>query len=259
MDAPRYIYCHGLPGSERELDFLAAREAPSGRLTPLDRLSRPRDQGDWAQRALDAFDQATRRAAEGPVRLIGFSLGAMTALRLAEARPDVVEHVHLIAPAAPLELGDFLPRMAGRAVFQTARGEGPALSLLSRIQRTTASLAPGLLFKALFDGVAASERQLAADPAFRDALQHGLGLCLGSCRAAYQEELRAYVRPWSARLEAVRCPVSLWHGLEDTWAPDDMSDRLAERLSGPAHVNKLAGLGHFGALRHALPRILAAD
>jgi len=256
MQTARYFYCHGLPGSEREVDFLSPEHTSGERLFCLDRMSRGREHPGWEQRALDAFDQARGRATDQPIRLIGFSLGAMTAIHLAARRPEAIESVHLISPAAPLELGDFLARMAGRAVFQAARHNGPAVGLLSRAQSIMLGVAPGLLIRALFADATASERQLIEDRGFHDALRHGLGQSLGPYRLAYEEELRAYVRPWADRLDAVRCPVTLWHGAEDTWAPSDMSDRLAERLPGPASVTRLSGLGHFGTLRQALPIIL---
>ncbi len=116
MSASSFIYCHGLPGSAAELQLFGGQDRKGASGVCLERL-----QPDWQDRLLAAFD-AARAHLDGPtVRLVAFSLGTMSALHIAAKRPDAVEAVDLISAAAPLELGDFLPRMAGKAVFQNSQ------------------------------------------------------------------------------------------------------------------------------------------
>lgn len=250
------FYCHGLPGSDAEIAWLLERGPCADPIVTLSRTAAGRDQPDWTERLLANFDTAAGRQ-RGAVRIVAFSLGAMAGLHLAALRPRHVASLDLISPAAPLELGHFLPDMAGRAVFSAARAGALPLSALSLIQRAGLAIAPGALIEALFSTASASERALLDEPRFTGALRQGLQQCLGRDRAAYCNELRTYVRPWAEAIDRVGCPVRLWHGTEDTWAPPAMSVALVGRLGLLASLTCLDGLGHYGTLRHVLPPIAA--
>jgi pimeloyl-ACP methyl ester carboxylesterase len=201
---------------------------------------------------LAAFDATGRE----PCVLVGFSLGAMWALKLAALRPERVSRIVLVSPAAPLELGKFLPSMAGRAVFETAqRGLWP-LSALSFVQSLVTRWAPEMLLTGMFQGSAKAELDLSQEPAFRRALLASLRTCLTQHRKAYHRELLDYVRPWAATLEQVRCDVEIRHGDADTWAPLAMAKALEDKLS--CKVNLIAGsnLGHFSMLHACLRDVL---
>jgi pimeloyl-ACP methyl ester carboxylesterase len=191
-----------------------------------------------------------------PCVLVGFSLGAMWALKLAALRPERVSRIVLVSPAAPLELGDFLPSMAGRAVFEMAqRGLWP-LSALSAVQSLATRWAPEMLLTGLFQGSATAELELSREPAFRRALLASLRTCLTEHRAAYHRELLAYVRPWASTLEQVRCDVQVYHGDADTWAPLAMSQALESRLAGRVDLVVSSNLGHFSMLHRCLRDVL---
>ena len=57
----------------------------------------PNDYIDWIVAFWDAFD-ATGAAADGPVTVVGASVGGMMAAELAALRPEVVERLVLLAP-----------------------------------------------------------------------------------------------------------------------------------------------------------------
>ena len=93
------VYCHGLPGSDAEIEPLISAKAQWPYvLAPLD---------------FTGFEQFVSNNPVRKVHVVGFSLGAMTALKLTALYPDAVERLTLIAPAAPLELGEFLPKWRG--------------------------------------------------------------------------------------------------------------------------------------------------
>src|SRR6056297_2961557 len=167
----KQIYLHGLPGGAAELALAGVT------LPVLDR----RGKIDLPQ---------------GPLHLVGFSLGAALALRLAAQRPDKVTRLTLISPAAPLDLGHFLPDMAGQAVFKAARHRS-VFHALTMVQAGMVRLAPGLLARQLIATCDASDRALLTSTQgaciFRQILCQGYGVN----RPAYLREVPHYVQPWA--------------------------------------------------------------
>lgn len=169
------VYCHGLPGSVKEIESLIPEgcAAPSF-LGPLD---------------LEGFDKWLGNTGRKDVHLIGFSLGALTAIKAAARHSDAVKKVTLIAPAAPLELGDFLPRMAGRPVFKAAKSGDILFSAFTTAQRLGVAMAPEKIITAMFEDSPAADKDLLADPDFKRALISGLKQSLGQDRRAYHKAI----------------------------------------------------------------------
>nr|WP_254899252.1 alpha/beta hydrolase [Thalassococcus arenae] len=206
-------------------------------------------------RSAPSFAQLALRLPDGPVHLVGFSLGAACALRLAALAPDKVKRVTLISAAAPLELGDFLPHMAGAAVFRAARSHD-RLAALTRVQSVLARMSPGLFARLLINGADPADRSLFRDPAQMAVLKRSLAEGLGDNRDAYLRELAAYVRPWAGHLPRVAAPVTLVHGTADRWAPFAMAEALAQALPD-ATLRPASGRGHYTTLVDALSRFSA--
>jgi pimeloyl-ACP methyl ester carboxylesterase len=245
------LYCHGLPGSPAELAGLDLGDRRN--IIALDRLSFGAATHEAA--VLGAFDAT---APSEPVTLVGFSLGAMSALQIAAQRRARVRNLILISPAAPLELGDFLPAMAGRPVFETAQRGGLALRALTAIQAALMLVQPQLLLETMFKGAPESDQRLARNPRFITAISDGLRQCFGPRQGAYRRELLAYVKPWAHALGAVACEVTIWQGDEDNWAPPAMATALSAALKQPARINTCEGLGHYSTLHAAITDIVNA-
>lgn len=229
------LYLHGLPGGPEELTL-------AGVTLPV--LNRAGSEDEIAARVLS-------NAADGPLHLVGFSLGAALALRLAPLlRPAKID---LIAPAAPLELGNFLPDMAGAPVFKAAR-HALAFRALTAVQSAGWRLAPEVMLNTLFASAPPADRDFLTFET-RKILISSYRACLTQHRAVWLREVQAYVRPWSTALPLISCPVSIWHGTADTWSPFAMAGALAKALPD-AQVLPLPGLGHYTSLCHALPRIV---
>lgn len=240
------FYLHGLPGSSAELDFALPAWRETGPV-PLDRLSLRATHNE----AVEAM--ASNLANYEAVHLIGFSLGAMSALKLASVLPETVTRLDLIAPAAPLELGDFLDQMAGKPIFEAAlKGR---LGMVASAQATLARLSNGSVIKAMFASAPDADKKLLKDKRMQSMLRAGLKHCLLTHQDAYKNELRAFVTPWTETLTRVTCPVTIWHGTADTWAPPGLSEALAEALGDQAEIKTLEGLGHYSALKEAMPNI----
>jgi pimeloyl-ACP methyl ester carboxylesterase len=148
-----------------------------------------------------------------------------------------------------LELGDFLPDMAGASVFRAARSHGQ-LSALTAVQSTLSRMSSGLIARLLAHGCSSQESALITSPPICQALHEGLTKLKG----IYLREVPAYVRPWASHLRYVQCPVMLIHGQQDTWAPLTMAQVLKNALPD-AQLEILDTAGHFGALRHVLSAI----
>lgn len=233
------VYFHGLPGGPDELS-LVSDLAPAF-LAPNVREERLPELGTQ------------------PVTLIGFSLGAFRALRFAAEHPGRVGHLHLIAPSAPLELGDFLTDMAGGPVFRMARDHPWLFKLTTRVQALVARIAPDFFARQVFATSQGKDAPLAADAAFRKRWARIAAKCLSGGGRAYRAEITAYVQPWADLLDKVTVPVTIWYGTADTWVPPAMAESLANRLPHVACVRQIMDGSHYSTLAAALPHIAGSE
>ncbi|MEO0861558.1 MAG: alpha/beta hydrolase [Pseudomonadota bacterium] len=218
---------HGLPGSEEELRLAGAARRV---------LALP----------LSATDLPMPKA-----RVIGFSLGAFRALRLAAEQPHSVRDLILISPAAPLDLAAVLPEMAGRSVFTLA--QFPArFRAFSAAQTAAALVAPDWVLAQMLATATPEERALLALPHRRTILRHGLRHSLWTQHRTYVAEILAYVTPWADLLGRVQCPVAIIHGGADTWTPPAMASALSRALPKPPTITRLQEAGHYGTLIRVL-------
>ncbi len=239
------LYFHGLPGSVAELAGFGPEIA--ARAAGFHVVQRGEGFAHLAQHIAMRFP-------EGPLRLVGFSLGAAAALRVAPHLGDRVERIDLVSPAAPLQLGDFLSGMAGAPVFRAALAGRLPFAALTLLQAQAARLAPDKMAAALMAKAKGEDRALAADPRFIAALAQSLRHSLLDQRAAYASEIRAYVSDWRADLAQVRQPSHIWQGSADDWTPREMAEALAAALPTRPQVTMLPGRSHFSTLRHYLAR-----
>ena len=75
---------------------------------------------DPIKTATAQFDSLSLIRPNGGIHLVGFSIGAMVAAHIPAAGPERVNRLKLVPPAAPLQLGKFLPQMAGHTAFRLA-------------------------------------------------------------------------------------------------------------------------------------------
>lgn len=184
----------------------------------------------------------------GKVSLVGFSLGAMIAIKLARQNPEKIEKLYLISPAAPLQAGNFLPNMAGRMVFRVARGFPQLLPPLIAVQRLLLRASPDGLLMQLFSSACQSEVELLQDEKFKAVLMAGLNNSLDANRHGYAEVLKAYVADWQTDLEDIAMPIEIWHGGSDSWAPPEMATALEDTFGDSAKLRLLDGMGHYATL-----------
>ncbi len=237
------VYLHGLPGGPDELKLVSETVeafAPDLRDGPV-------------------AEQIIARFGATPVQLLGFSLGAYGAMRFAADHPAHVTHLHLIAPAAPLELGDFLGGMAGGPIFRMARDHAWLFHIVTRVQALVARIAPDFFARQVFALSQGKDAPLAADPVFRRHWSAMARHCLRAGALAYRAEITAYVTPWADLLTKVSVPTTIWYGTADNWVPSDMAEALAQTLPNVACVRQIMDGSHYSTLAAALPHIIDAD
>lgn len=193
--------------------------------------------------------QIVRQFPAEPLVLVGFSLGAAAALRVAPHLGDRVERIDLVSPAAPLGLGDFLGGMAGAPVFRAALAGRLVFTLFTALQALAVRFAAAGMAASLMAKARGADRNLAADPDFIARLADSLRHSLLKERAVYREEILLYVADWSAELAKVTQPVTIRQGCDDDWTPPAMATALAMRLPGQPTVELLPGLSHFSVLQ----------
>ena len=234
------IYLHGLPGSPDELALSEQTDLNVPEvLDPLD---------------FGSFDR--RYETQSPVTVIGFSLGAFSALKLAISRPNSVAELILISPAGPLEMGPFLNQMAGAAVFKTAKANSLAFALLTAAQALMAHISPRFLLKQMFANSCEAEQALLNNSKAVNCLINGLKHSLWGAAPLYRQTVSEYVQPWEAELSKVQCPCQVFHGELDDWVPIEMARALFDRLPMGSHFRMEQGMGHYSTLIKVLPTIL---
>lgn len=257
MAADQFVYFHGQPGSLEELTLAGGASLPPGLFAP----DRATDRPDLPLGAYLDHLAATilARLPDGPIRLVGFSLGAFVALEVALRIAGRDVRLDLVSPAAPLGLGDFLPDMAGGAVFGLAARSPGLFGLLTGVQGVLARAAPGLLFSQIFAGAAGADGALARDPGFQATIRRILAHGLARGAKGYRREVLGYVGWAPERLSGLTHPVALWQGEADTWTPPAMARALAAALPGAPMLRTFPGLSHYSTLQAALPEIFAGS
>lgn len=192
-----------------------------------------------------------------PLVLVGFSLGAAAALRVAPHLGKRVQRIDLVSPAAPLTLGDFLDGMAGAPVFRAALYGRVPFALLTFMQAQIARIAPAKMAAMLMAKARSADRDLAGEPVFMAQLEASLRQSLLEQRAAYRQEIQLYVADWQAELASISQPVSIWQGSEDDWTPPAMARALADALPSCTGVLMQPGLSHFSTLGRYLEQSVA--
>lgn len=240
--SPRFGYLHGMPGGPGEW-ALNAPHALTARA--------------WVPDCNAAEANPAALAAQCPdgTTLIGFSLGAFTALEVARLAPAKVAALHLVSPAGPLQLGQFLESMAGGPLFRMARDRPGLFRAVAALERQVARIAPGFLLGRLMATAQGEDAALARDPEFRQAMAAVLAQGLGRTTAGFARTVEAYVKDWRPSLAAICAPVTIWQGDRDNWTPPAMAEALAAALPGSAELISMTGASHYSTLRRALHRI----
>ena len=249
------VYFHGVPGSPSEASVFDAPARERGlRILCFDRfaIGHSITGADYYRQIARAISETVQGA---QVDFIGFSLGTHAALEVSALMPGQVRSLHLVSAAAPLDGGDVLDQMAGKAVFSLAQRSPGLFQWLVKWQALLAKRAPQLLFRMLFASAQGQDRELVKSPEFKALICQVLQQCFAQGTTGYARDIQQYLQPWSASTFACEADVCLWHGAEDNWSPFGMSVYLAECFSSNARVERMEGLSHYSCLYAAAPMI----
>ncbi|GAA1762638.1 MULTISPECIES: alpha/beta hydrolase [Streptomonospora] len=226
----RAVYVHGLGGSSSNWTDLMgvlssewAGEAPD---LPGFGGSPPPPDGDYS---IDAHAGAVARligAGRHPVHLIGNSMGAAVAVRLAAERPDLVRSLTLVSPALPDLRPRLIPYQMAASLFPVL---GPAVYAMMQ-RRPPEVRVQDMLATTYFDPSSAPTRRvleaLEAERE-RDAQEHAATAVLRSLRGMVAEYVRRGHRSLWAQAARVRCPVLLVYATGDRFVDPRMAARAA--------------------------------
>ena len=255
-DGRPVIYFHGTPGAAAEAELIsgAARDAGVALWAVHRHRIGPGLAGDPYLSALTASIAALCRS--GSVPILGFSIGAALALRVAARLGDAIGPLSLISPAGPLDRpGVFDGMGGGAAVFRAAQANGRQFAATVAVQSLLARLSPDLVRRLLFAGADPKDRGFSAEPGARAVLRSVFASAWADGGQAYRRDIGLYVEPWSDELPRVTTPVRIWHGTADRWAPVAMGRDLASRIP-QADLTETGG-GHYTTLVQAAGAALA--
>ncbi len=178
---------------------------------------------------LDPYADRLAVLLDEPTVLVGHSLGAVVALRIAARHPGLVRGL-VLAGCAGIGSGT---RRSQRALTLVA-----LIQPGKRISRRRRSVARRPLLKRLVFGFVAVSDPLALEPAAAEGFLAGSGLHT-DVRTAGDALVRTDPR---IDLERVRCPAMVLHGARDMQVPLRDGFEYARRLRAPLRV--IADCGH---------------
>lgn len=203
--------------------------------------------------------QISDNAAGQPIRLLGFSIGACLALRVAALLSERVAEVYLLSAAAPLEIPSNSVGMgAGRYTFLWAQHYPRLFRAFAWYQALLVKIGPRLLLNLLFAGASGKDPELLRQADTQAWLADIQRACFKHGTRSYVRDVKLYVEPWAAELDNVTAAVSLWHGAADNWAPIAMSIYLQEHLRNANAVTRGAEQAHYSCLLENAEAVMAA-
>ena len=249
---PLVVYMHGSPSSRLDIDYLHERSARRGiRLAGMDRPGYGRstfDRYDFSTVAADAAAVADQLGAPR-FAAVGQSSGVGHALAIAANVPDRVTAVATGGGGRPFEPGtnawSFLSEEEQRGVLLIGTDDETAERLLADADR------PFLDALELDDAELADQLAGSAGPADLRVLEAGFASLLApTMRESMAQGQLGWARdnvvrmgPWDIDLGAIRCPTTIWLGVEDVVNVEGGA-WLGERIPH-ATVNVLQDQGHY--------------
>jgi len=258
-DGPVVIYFHGTPGSRLDLSFGEHAAAEQGvRLVTFDR---PGYGGSTAAPfGLAAIAADAHAVADGlgvaRFATLGMSGGGPGALAAATVPGGRVARVGVASGAGPFQLvpgalDDFDDNERAVAALLPADPVAAAAGFAAGFEPLIDAFAPGGPGPAAVfaDLLSPRDSELIEDPRFASALTATIREALRPGTSGGGWDNVSWVGAWDVDLSAIRCPVLLWYGTEDRFAPPAHGRWLAENLPDTRLVMR-EGEGHFGIMEH---------
>lgn len=238
------LFCHGAPGSRLSIfpELGQAAAARGLRIIAPDRpgygLSTFKHRHSLLDWVSDARELLTALAIDR-CKVIGFSMGSMYAFACAYVLQERVEQLAIIGAAAPLEVDGVLEGLSTTSceLFALARADVPAFSNIINAMAADAET----VFASMAATMSRSDSNYLA--AQRPAFIADYGATVATGAEGVINDLVLAANPWGFAPEAIRCPVDLWVGSEDSNTPPAMTRHMASVLPD-SRVFELPGAGH---------------
>jgi pimeloyl-ACP methyl ester carboxylesterase len=257
---PAVMYFHGTPGSRLDLSF--GEQIAAGRGVRLISFDRPGYGGSTpAPFGLAAIAADAHAVADGlgvaRFATLGMSGGGPGALAAATVPGGRVTCAGVASGAGPFRLvpggldnldDNDRAAMALLPTDPAAAADAFAAGFEPLAERAASSGGPGMV-AAFADLLSPRDRQLFQDQRFAGTLNDTMREALRTGTSGGGWDNVSWVGPWDVDLSAIRCPVLLWYGTDDRFAPLAHGLWLAENVPHARLVMR-DGEGHFGIYEH---------
>ena len=255
-DGPLVLHNHGGPSSRLEARLLADAAVKHGlRFVGVDRPGigrsspqKERSYAGWADDLVAIADALGRRE----FGVTGWSEGGPWALAAAAyVAPERLRHVSSIAGGSYGAFGDNwasdrMSRIDALGGFLALHFE-PGFRLMYAALGITAEHFRGAYAKQLRQAVNAYDAAILAAPGVEEAFCDASAECFAQGSDGLVRDAELLYRRWAFDVGAIRRPVHMWQGDDDTLVPEFINRAVADRMPG-AVWHEVKGAGHFVAL-----------
>ena len=255
-DGPLVLHNHGGPSSRLEARLFADAAVKHGlRFVGVDRPGigrsspqKERSYAGWADDLVAIADALGRRE----FGVTGWSEGGPWALAAAAyVAPERLRHVSSIAGGSYGAFGDNwasdrMSRIDALGGFLALHFE-PGFRLMYAALGITAEHFRGAYAKQLRQAVNAYDAAILAAPGVEEAFCDASAECFAQGSDGLVRDAELLYRRWAFDVGAIRRPVHMWQGDDDTLVPEFINRAVADRMPG-AVWHEVKGAGHFVAL-----------
>ena len=255
-DGPLVLHNHGGPSSRLEARLLADAAVKHGlRFVGVDRPGigrsspqKERSYAGWADDLVAIADALGRRE----FGVTGWSEGGPWALAAAAyVDPERLRHVSSIAGGSYGAFGDNwasdrMSKIDALGGFLALHFE-PGFRLMYAALGITAEHFRGTYAKQLRQAVNAYDAAILAAPGVEEAFCDASAECFAQGSDGLVRDAELLYRRWAFDVGAIRRPVHMWQGDDDTLVPEFINRAVADRMPG-AVWHEVKGAGHFVAL-----------
>lgn len=255
-DGPLVLHNHGGPSSRLEARLFADAAVKHGlRFVGVDRPGigrsspqKERSYAGWADDLVAIADALGRRE----FGVTGWSEGGPWALAAAAyVDPERLRHVSSIAGGSYGAFGDNwasdrMSRIDALGGFLALHFE-PGFRLMYAALGITAEHFRGAYAKQLRQAVNAYDAAILAAPGVEEAFCDASAECFAQGSDGLVRDAELLYRRWAFDVGAIRRPVHMWQGDDDTLVPEFINRAVADRMPG-AVWHEVKGAGHFVAL-----------
>ncbi|MCY7340562.1 MAG: alpha/beta hydrolase [Pseudonocardia sp.] len=255
-DGPTFVLVHGLGGSHLNWELFAPLLTPTGRVLAVDLpgfgLSEPGERPATVPANVLVLEAFVRRVADGPVVLIGNSMGGMISILLTGRTPDLIGGLVLIDAALPLPLPASSPRDAvasGAFLTYALPGVGERLMRGRRRRVGPRALVHTMLRLCGVDPGALPPELVARSVTLVERRADVAGMDRAFLSAARSLAwVLTFARSYRTTMSSITAPVLLVHGEQDRLVPVAAARDAARRNPTWRYV-ELPGVGHVPQLQ----------